>query len=181
MKSSLLQSMNQGNSSIKIIVCVPYVRTFIVLVRKNQKINIIKEAFPNIDPNNNIIYWFEGSQLSPNLTFEETGIREYSAIIVTVQTDNISFNRHFIKISKCGNIKKVLNIMIKNENKENKIPDQQIIQKKFNFEREKKKYFFIQDLKQLLNQFDFSKNNNNNKNSNFENIHTSINTNPIPV
>lgn len=178
MKSSLLQSMNQENSSIKIIVCVPYVRTFVVLVRKNQKINIIKEAFPNIDHNNNLIYWYEGSQLSPSSTFEETSIREYSAIIVTVQTDNISFNRHFMKISKYGNIKKVLNKMIKNDNKENKNPDQQIIPKKYNFERDKKKYFFIQDLKQLLNQFDFSKNNNN---SNFENIHTSINTNPIPV
>lgn len=170
--------MNQDKNIIKIIVCVPYVRTFVVLVRKNQKINVIKEAFPNVNNQNKLIYWFNGSQISPHLTFGEINVQEFSSIIVTIQTDDIAFNRFFMKISKHDNIKKVVNNMKRNLKDVKKASDDRIINRCFNYEREKKKYFFIQRLKQLFDQFDFSK---NQKTSILENQYSSINTSPIPI
>lgn len=170
--------MNQEKTAIKVIVCVPYVRTFVVIVRKSQKISIIKEAFPNINCQSKLNYWFNGSLISPHLKFDEIDIQEFQSIIVTVQTDDISINSYFMKISKFENIQKAV-MMIKNVKSEKKTSDDRIINRCFNYEREKKKFFFIQKLKQLFDQFDFSKN----KTISIVDDHqiSSINVSPIPI
>ena len=159
--------MNLAHSNIKIIVCVPYIRTFSVLVRTNQNIDVIRNIFPNINQQYNLIYWFNGSQIMPFITFEGAGITENSVIVVSFKTDNVDFNKFFISLSKYSNEGNAMkHIMHTNSPKIAKPlpPKFKCILKKDNFVKDSKKLLFIQKIKQLLNEFNFVREKNNETN-----------------
>lgn len=169
-------------STIKVIVCVPYVRTFQVIVRTDQKIDVIKRAFPNLNNQSNLIYWFEGAQLIPNLTFGEVGIQDYSSIIISVQTDVVAFNNFFISISKYANEKRVADRMIQKFTQKDDghcLISHKIIPKRLDYQKEERKYFFTQKLKQLFHNCNFSKT--ENKSFFKEDQFSSFSPMPLPV
>lgn len=152
--------MDQISSNIKIFACVPFIRTFPVLVRTDQKIDIIREAFPNLSQQCNLIYWFNGSQLSPQLTFTEAGITNKSSIVISFQTDIVGFNRFFFNASKYANEKNVKNRIILGlypNNDDKSRPNSKKSFKNQNFEKEEKRYFFIQSLKKRFHEYNFSR------------------------
>lgn len=152
--------MSNTEGTIKIAICVPYTRTFFCFVNLNQKISVIFKVFPNIKCTDNLMIWYNGSQLIPSFTFEEVGIHDKSVIVIGIKTDDLSFNHLYIVLSKSSNNMKIIEHLLElQKNKGNDkcklIPknDRKRLQNKF----DERKYFIMEKFKSLFYQNDFSK------------------------
>lgn len=138
------------SESVKVLVCVPFIRSFLVLVRESQTINIILKTFPNIQDITKLIFLYDGAQLIPNLTFGEAKIQDNSTIVIGIKTDDLSINYYLISLSKISRkpeyVTKILNSFYEKDKNNNR-----------NHSLSEKKFFFIEHMKSLYLQIDFSR------------------------
>lgn len=139
--------MEDHQTIIKIVLCAPYARTFYATVSIGQKVSVISKAYPNIKKKDDLVFWYKGAQLFPNSTFKEVGLCNNSVIVVGIKTDDLSLNYYWIKLSNYPNMIKYLN---KTKAYKNSLKDQ------FSNKYAEKKFLFIQRIKSVVNEFDFS-------------------------
>lgn len=141
-------------NTIRIVICIPHIRSINAVVRKEQKIRIILKAFPNIQKEDDLIFWFEGAQLLLDLTFEEVGIHDNSMIVIGVKSDDILMNQYWVRISANSKDPKIISHLL---NTYDGISNEKHMlgKKKSNDNNFEKKYLFIQKLKSLYCNFNF--------------------------